>query len=152
MPPAPEIDWESLVVAAEEARGKACAEWSGYRVGAALLAEDGSVHAAPNVELSIPALGTCAERNALVGAVAAGRRSFRALAVVTDSSPPAFPCGACRQALVDFVPAEGDLPVLAANGRGERRRSRLSALLPEAFRLGEHRRPVATGQRGRAGH
>jgi cytidine deaminase len=137
------IDWEPLVAAALGARERAYAEWSGYRVGAALLAADGTVHAAPNVELWIPALGTCAERNAVAAAVGAGQRRFRALAVVTDSSPPAFPCGVCRQVLVEFVPADEDLAILCVNPDGERRQALLSELLPGAFRLSEAQAPPA---------
>lgn len=134
---APEQDWDELIAAARGARERAYAPWSGYRVGAALRAEDGSVWAAGNVELWIPALGTCAERNAVTAALAAGHRRFTALAVVTSSSPPACPCGACRQALLEFVPEGAELAILCVNEEGERVETRLSELLPRAFRLPE---------------
>lgn len=130
-----EIDWDELVAAARRAREHAYAPWSGYAVGAALLAEDGSIWSAGNVELAIPALGTCAERNAVTSALAAGRRRFRALAVATSSSPPAAPCGVCRQVLLEFVPEDEELPILCVNDAGEREEVTLSELVPRAFRL-----------------
>lgn len=140
---APDQDWDELIAAARRARERAYAPWSGYLVGAALRAADGSVWAAGNVELWIPALGTCAERNAITAALAAGHRRFTALAVVTSSSPPACPCGACRQALLEFVPKGAELAILCVNEEGERVETRLSELLPRAFRL-----PEALGSRG----
>lgn len=129
------VDWDELVAAARRAREHAYAPWSGYAVGAALLADDGSIWAAGNVELAIPALGTCAERNAVTSAIAAGRRRFRALAVATSSSPPAAPCGVCRQVLLEFVPEDEELPILCVNDAGEREVVTLSELVPRAFRL-----------------
>lgn len=134
---APKQDWDELIAAARGARERAYAPWSGYTVGAALRAADGSVWAAGNVELWIPALGTCAERNAVTAALAAGHRRFTALAVVTSSSPPACPCGACRQALLEFVPEGAELAIVCVNEEGERVETRLSELLPRAFRLPE---------------
>jgi cytidine deaminase len=139
-----EQDWDELIAAARGARERAYAPWSGYRVGAALRAADGSVWAAGNVELWIPALGTCAERNAVTAALAAGHRRFTALAVVTSSSPPACPCGACRQVLLEFVPAGAELPIVCVNEEGEQVETRLAELLPRAFRL-----PEALGAGGR---
>lgn len=132
-----EQDWDELIAAARSARERAYAPWSGYTVGAALRAADGSVWAAGNVELWIPALGTCAERNAVTAALSAGHRRFTALAVVTSSSPPACPCGACRQVLLEFVPEGAELPIVCVNEEGERVETRLSELLPRAFRLPE---------------
>ena len=82
-----------------------------------------------NVENASYGLSVCAERHAIAAAVAAGENRFEALAVVTDMDPPASPCGACRQVLVEF----GDLPVILANPAGERVLTRVSDLLPDAF-------------------
>lgn len=130
--PAP--DFEPLVAAARAARERAYAPYSGYPVGAAVLAADGSVHAAANVENGIPALSACAERLAVAAAVNAGHRDLRALVVVTGSSPPAYPCGLCRQTLAEFA---RDLPILCVNNRGERQETTLADLLPHPFRLDE---------------
>jgi cytidine deaminase len=131
------IDWPALVAAARAARQRAYAPYSGYRVGAALLAADGTVHAAGNVENGIPALSACAERLAVAAAVLAGAGDFQALAVVTESSPPARPCGLCRQTLVEFA---RDLPILCLNEDGERAETTLAELFPTPFRLTEARR------------
>jgi cytidine deaminase len=94
--------------------------------------EDGSIWAGANVENCIPSLTTCAERNALTAAASAGLRRPRAVAVLTDTSPPARPCGLCRQTLAEFAE---DLPILLANIQGEREETTLSKLLPDRFYL-----------------
>lgn len=134
------MDWKPLIAAAEAARQRAYAPYSRYRVGAALLTADGEVFAASNVENGLPALSTCAERNAVAAAVNAGRTDFRALVVVTESAPPACPCGLCRQTLVEFVPASRELPILCLNDAGERRETTLAELLPVPFRIDDARR------------
>jgi cytidine deaminase len=127
------VDWEPLVRAAATARTHAYAPYSRFAVGAAVLMEDGSIHAAGNCENSIPALSICAERGAVARATSAGLRRPLALAVVTTCSPPARPCGLCRQTLAEFA---DDLPILVANPEGERQELRLSELFPQPFRMG----------------
>jgi cytidine deaminase len=126
------MDWEALIAAAAAARANAYAPYSRFAVGAALLMEDGSIHAAANVENCIPALSICAERNAMSAAASAGLRKPLAVAVVTSTSPPSRPCGLCRQTLAEFAE---DLPILVVNGQGEREETSLSRLLPERFAL-----------------
>ncbi len=120
----------ALLEAARAVRANAHAPYSGFRVGAALRTGDGNVFAGCNVENVTYGLTVCAERNAVASAVAAGDTEFVALVVVTDARPPAAPCGACRQTLVEFVP---DLPILLVNLDGESRRVRLTDLLPQPF-------------------
>lgn len=126
------MDWEPLLAAAAEAKANAYAPYSRYPVGAALLMEDGSIHAGSNVENCIPALSICAERVAMAKAVAAGLRKPQALAVVTGSAPPARPCGLCRQTLIEFA---RDLPILVANDAGEWAEVSLAELFPQPFTL-----------------
>lgn len=123
-------DERALVEAAAAARDRAYAPYSRFRVGAALRTADGRVFTGANVENATFGLTVCAERAALVQAVNQGARDFVALAVVTETQPPAAPCGLCRQSLVEFVE---DLPIVLVNPAGEVRRARLAALLPEAF-------------------
>ena len=120
---------DMLVSAASEARKNAHAPYSGYCVGAAVLTTDGRIFVGCNVENASYGLSVCAERHAIAAAVSAGCRKFAGVAVVTQSDPPAAPCGACRQVLAEF----GDFPVILANPAGERLLTTVSDLLPDAF-------------------
>ena len=123
---------DAVVLAAREARERAYAPYSHYQVGAAVLADDGRIFGGCNVENASYGLTICAERGAVMAGVAAGARSFRRVVVVTDSEPPAAPCGACRQFLAEFGPG---LEVEAV-GPSSRRSWRLADLLPAAFDTG----------------
>jgi cytidine deaminase len=123
---------ERLIDAARAIRANAYAPYSGFHVGAALLAGDDIV-AAVNVENASYPLSVCAERNALAVAVAAGVASrVRAVAVVTDADAPTPPCGGCRQVLFEF--GGPGMAVIAASSDGSvRTRWSLDELLPDAF-------------------
>ena len=120
---------DSLIAAARSAQARAYAPYSNFRVGAALESADGSVFLGCNVENASYGLTICAERAAICAAVSAGVQRFRRAVVVSDTDPPAAPCGACRQVLAEFGV---DLPI---DGVGAKRTIswRLSELLPEAF-------------------
>lgn len=94
-----------------------------------MLGSGGEIHVGCNVENASYGLSVCAERHAVAAAVAAGVKGLEAVAVVTDTTPPASPCGACRQVLREF----GDLAVILANTTGERTVTSVGALLPDAF-------------------
>jgi cytidine deaminase len=121
---------ETLREAATDAMARAYAPYSDFRVGAALLAADGTVIAGCNVENSSFPAGSCAERGALAAAVVAGHRDFTHLAIVTDAEEPTSPCGMCRQALVEFAP---NLQVTSYTTSGAEARWSLADLLPHPF-------------------
>lgn len=121
---------EELIREAFAAREFASAPFSKYKVGSALLSADGTIFRGCNVENSTYALTVCAERVALLTAIAAGHRKFKAVAVATINEVPAPPCGPCRQLLYEYC---GDIDVILANPAGNVRRFTLGALLPEPF-------------------
>ncbi len=113
-----------------ETRLYAHAPFSHFLVGAALIADDESLHIGCNVECSSYGLTICAERTALVSAVAHGKKRFLAVAVAADTDDLTPPCGACRQLLYDFAP---DALVVLVNPHGAEKRFTMKELLPEAF-------------------
>ncbi|MDP7974941.1 MAG: cytidine deaminase [TACK group archaeon] len=123
---------EILLETAKKAAMKAYAPYSKFKVGAALMASDGSIYTGCNVENSSYGLSMCAERVALFKAVSEGKREFLAIAVMSDSGP-VTPCGACRQVLFEFSP---NIRVLT-----EGQEHSLSELLPHAFSLQDGHAP-----------
>ncbi len=119
-----------LVRLALQARQNACAHYSNFKVGAALLASNGRVFTGSNVENATYGLTVCAERVALWKALSEGEKKFSRLVVVSSSRRPAPPCGACRQLLWEFC---GDLEIILANTQGRRHSHRLADLFPEPF-------------------
>ena len=124
-----------LIAAAREAAIRAHAPYSGFRVGAALLAGDGRIFTGCNIENASYGLTLCAERVALAKAISEGATDFRALAIAGGAADhPASPCGACRQALAEFCPPR--MPVWYAGlTAGSARAITLGKLLPQAFAL-----------------
>lgn len=120
----------ALRARAAEAMQHAYAPYSKFRVGAALLASDGTIIAGCNVENASYPAGTCAERVALGAAVVAGHTRFSAVVVCTEANDPTPPCGICRQALAEFGLA---LEVVSVTTKGGEARWTLDALLPHPF-------------------
>lgn len=123
-----------LIEACLAAQANAYAPFSKFYVGAAVLDDRGQITLGVNVENSSYGLTICAERTAATGAVAAGAKQIRAVAIATTGA--AGPCGACRQFLYEFGP---DMPVLLVDSdSGELQKTHvLSELLPIGFRLDE---------------
>jgi cytidine deaminase len=120
---------KQLIRTAIEVRQRAYAPYSKYRVGAALLTQDGQVFSGVNIENAAYPTTMCAERVAVFKAVSEGQKKFEAIAVVTDNG--GSPCGSCRQVLAEFGL---DTVVLIANGEGEiLEETTVEKLLPTAF-------------------
>jgi cytidine deaminase len=122
---------DELIAIAREAKERAYAPYSGFRVGAALLSRDGRVFTGVNVENASIGLSVCAERNAIARAVADGITDFERLAIVTDeTAEPTMPCGVCRQVMWEF---SHDLPVIVESGAGHRVETTIAELFPRPF-------------------
>jgi cytidine deaminase len=126
------METDELIKTAKQTREKAYAPYSGFKVGAALLTADGRVFTGCNVENSSYGDAICAEKVAVIKAMAEGACDFSRLIVVTDSDEPASPCGSCRQILFEFNP---DLLVVMANLQGKKLEMKVGDLLPHAFSL-----------------
>jgi cytidine deaminase len=123
-------EWNELLEQARAAAKKSYAPYSKFHVGAALEGESGKVYLGCNVENASYRVTTCAEQSAISVAVINGERKFKRLALVADSPDPVTPCGACRQALVEFAP---DLEVYSVSKTGAEQRWKISELIPMAF-------------------
>ena len=119
-----------LITKATDAKERAEARFSHFRVGAAIETAGGKVYSAFNVESSSYGLSMCAERIAIWNAVTAGESKFTRIAIVSDAKDFCTPCGACRQVMYELA---GDIDVYLTNRKGDVRNYKLSSLLPEAF-------------------
>ena len=125
--------WDELARQALAVRRRAYAPYSRFKVGAALLGGDPPrVITGCNVENSSYGLTVCAERVAIGRAIAEGVREFSALAIASQGTEPAPPCGMCLQTLLEFCE---DLELLLVSSSGTRRRTRLSRLIPRPVRF-----------------
>ncbi|MGI6669930.1 MAG: cytidine deaminase [Acetivibrionales bacterium] len=129
------MDYRELVKKAMEARQNAYSPYSKFKVGAALLTGNDEVYTGVNIENASYGLTICAERTAIFKAISEGVRKIGALAVAcdTDTYDSAFPCGACRQVMTEFMDDEADI-IISLN-TGEYKVYKLKELLPLAFRI-----------------
>ncbi len=121
---------EDLMKKAREAAEQAYAPYSHFRVGAALLCDNGEITCGVNVENRSFGLTICAERNAVCQAAAKGIRQFKAIAIsCPDADYPVSPCGACRQVLSEF--AKEDFEIYFQGGKGEMLSRTMAELFPD---------------------
>ncbi len=121
---------EELVEAAKRVRENAFAPYSNFKVGSAVISEDGKIFSGCNVESASFGLTICAERVAIWKAVSEGESELAGIAVVADTEELTPPCGVCRQIIWEFC---GDVPVILANLKGDVEKILISELLPRAF-------------------
>jgi len=119
-----------LIKAAADVRENAYAPFSKFKVGSALLTDDGSIVVGCNVESASYGLTVCAERVAIWKAISIGMTKIKRIAVVADTEDLTPPCGACRQIIWEFG---GDIPVIFANLNGSNETIQMRDLLPRAF-------------------
>lgn len=141
-----------LITEALKARKMAYAPYSHYLVGAALIVPSGNIYTGCNIENASYGLTICAERTAIFKAVSEGQRHIDAIAITgchldhltddnnlvsdaDDTDDYAYPCGACRQVLVEFLPNSGDIDVIVAKSTNDYKEFKLSELLPGTFKL-----------------
>ena len=121
---------DTLVAAARAAREHAVADFSHFKVGAALETDTGEIITGCNVENASYGLTICAERVAIFKALSDGKRAFTRIVVVADTQDPTPPCGACRQIIWEFC---GDIPVVLANLKEVTATLAMKDLLPRPF-------------------
>lgn len=121
---------ENLIKLAMEAKENAYVPYSNFRVGAALLTKSGKVYKGCNIENAGYSATNCAERTAIFKAVSEGELEFEAIAINADTEQLTYPCGVCRQVMVEF---SRDLKLYISNKNGEYKEYTISELLPGAF-------------------
>ena len=120
----------NLIEKASNAMANSYSPYSRFKSGAAVECADGTVFTGSNIENAAFGSTICAETVAVATAVSAGRRSFKRIAIITEGNAYCFPCGSCRQLLVEFAP---ELEVLCARSDGRYVSYPLTTLLPMAF-------------------
>ena len=121
---------EELIKKALEAQKNSYSPYSHFRVGAALLTKAGKVYLGTNVENCGYSPTNCAERSALFSAISNGERSFAKLAIVGDSDGITYPCGICRQVIVELAP---NIEIICAKDEKTYEVLSINDLLPHAF-------------------
>lgn len=122
---------QELIAEALKAREFAYVPYSKFKVGAALLTEDGKVYKGCNIENAAYSLCNCAERTALFKAYSEGEKSFKMLAVAADTPGPVSPCRRCRQVISELC--SPNMPVILTNLNGQIKEMTVQELLPGAF-------------------
>ncbi len=128
-----EAEMKRLIEAAVAARGQSYSPYSGYAVGASLLAEDGVVYAGCNVENAAHPLGFCAEANAIGNMIAGGARQIVHIVITGPGADICTPCGGCRQQIREFASTQ-DTPITLCNADGAvLMETTIGTLLPDSF-------------------
>ncbi|MCD8391499.1 MAG: cytidine deaminase [Firmicutes bacterium] len=126
------MNYKTLLERAKRAAENSYSPYSGFKVGAALLLENGDVITGCNAENAAFSPSICAERAAVAAAVSAGYRHFKAIAIWGGKNP-CYPCGVCRQTLAEFC--GGDFEVILSGADGGIEIHKLTELLPFEFKL-----------------
>lgn len=125
------MDYKKLIRFALEAREMAYVPYSNFKVGSAVLTEEGNIYSGCNIENASFGATNCAERTAIFKAISEGHAKIQAIAIVGDTSVYTYPCGICRQVISEF--AEGDAVVILAKSEDDYIVKSLEEVLPGAF-------------------
>ena len=125
------MDYKKLSKLAIDARENAYVPYSKFKVGAAVITVDGSIYTGCNIENASYGATNCAERTAIFKAVSEGHKKIKAIAVVGDMSTNTYPCGICRQVIVEF--ATDDIQIILVKNEEEYVVKTMEEILPGAF-------------------
>lgn len=125
------MDYEILINEALKSKEKAYVPYSKFRVGAAVLAEDGKIYGGCNIENVSFGATNCAERTAIFKAVSEGNRKIKAIAIIADGDTFTYPCGICRQVISEF--ADENITIIIAKNNGEYIIKKMKDIFPEPF-------------------
>jgi cytidine deaminase len=125
------LEFKELILAAKEARENAYVPYSNFKVGAAVLTDDGEIYKGCNIENASYGATNCAERTAIFKAVSEGHRTIKAIAVIGSDENLTYPCGICRQVIAEF--ASEDIKIIIAKDENEFIIRSMEDILPGAF-------------------
>lgn len=125
------MDNKELLIMAEEAKENAYVPYSDFKVGAALLTKKGKVYTGCNVEIASFGATNCAERTAIFKAISEGEKDFDKIAIASSNDEETFPCGICRQVMVEFG---NDIKIILGNSKKNIiKEYTIEQLLPHSF-------------------
>ncbi|WP_058486953.1 cytidine deaminase [Defluviitalea phaphyphila] len=124
------MPYKKLIEKAYKAKEMAYVPYSKFQVGAAVLTDSGKIFTGCNIENASYGATNCAERTAIFKAISEGERNFKAIAIVSSSGDFTYPCGICRQVIVEFMK---DGEIILANEKGEYKVYTVQEILPFAF-------------------
>lgn len=127
------MDYDVLLEKAKEVSKNAYAKYSNFKVGACVLAQSGKTYVGCNVENASYGLAICAERSAIVNAIANGEQSILAIAIYSPNMENCLPCGACRQVIFEFQ-KDKEVEIVTETKSGHKI-YKIKELLPEGFKL-----------------
>ena len=126
------MQYNELISEAIKAREKAYCPYSNFKVGAAILAEDGKIYTGSNIENASFGATNCAERTAIFKAVHEGNREIKAIAVIGDTNAYTYPCGICRQVMAEFI-ADSSTPVIIIKNENDYLVKTFEEIMPGVF-------------------
>lgn len=127
------MNYKQLIEHATKSKEKAYVKYSNFRVGAAVLFEDGKIYTGANIENASYGATICAERVAITKGISEGSMKIKAISVNSDEDEIIYPCGICRQVISEF--SNDDTEIICSNNKGDYEISKLKDILPHRFKL-----------------